>query len=164
MAWHTHLSQTTLYCPPPTTILLVAKTIIQPSFVNTISLFLRNCFFYYYIVTLLYLRARFICLFWNLILNLAAWIVERSLHVFIQRLCCWHRILISLNLKWTINTYGVKSRLIHFVNIAKNCQISRCSEGSKNINIQLFMDEYKNDSHFFKNTSQSVSTQSEKEI
>ena len=121
MAWHTHLSQTTLYCPPPTTILLVAKTIIQPSFVNTISLFLRNYFFFIYamyIVTLLYLRARFICLFWNLIFNLAAWIVERRLHVFIQR--CWHRILISLNLKWTINTYsGVKSKTDSFCKYSK---------------------------------------------
>ena len=67
-------------------------------------------------------------------------------------------------MKWTINTYGVKSKTDSFCKYSKkNCQISRCSEASKNINIQLFMDEYKNDSHFFQEY-QSVSTQSEKEI
>ena len=70
-----------------------------------------------YIVTLLYLRARFICLFWNLILNLAAWIGERSLLIFIHP--CWYRILISLNLKWTINTYGVKSKTDSFCKYSK---------------------------------------------
>ena len=70
-----------------------------------------------YIVTLLYLRARFICLFWNLIFNLAAWIGERSLLIFIHP--CWHRILISLNLKWTINTYGVKSKTDSFCKYSK---------------------------------------------
>lgn len=153
VAWHTHLSQTTLYCPPPTTMLLVAKTIIQPSFLNTISLFLPNCFFCTYIVILLYMKACFICLLWNLIFNLAAWIVERSIH----SLCCWHRILISLNLKWTINTYGVKSKTDSFCKYSKklpNFPVQWSKQRYKNI--QLFMDEYKNDSHFFKNTSQSV--------
>ena len=117
MAWHTHLSQTTLYCPPPTTILLVAKTIIQPSFVNTISLFLRNCFFYIYlyvsIVTLLYLRARFICLFWNLIFNVAAWIVERSLHT------CIHSALLTQTQSQFEITYGVKSKTDSFCKYSK---------------------------------------------
>ena len=80
----------------------------------------HNCFLYIYChFILLYMRASFICLFWNLIFNLAAWIIERSLHVFIQRLCCWHRILISLNLKWTINTYGVKSKTDSFCKYSK---------------------------------------------
>jgi hypothetical protein len=65
----------TLYCPPPTTILLVAKTIIQPSFVNTIP-----SPFSYVTVSLIYINLNMYVYFQLLELKSIA------LYVFIQLL------------------------------------------------------------------------------